>query len=73
MMEESQVKNMKIKILEDVKNENKYLKKALYSIKKELNDEKKKNEDIINKYNNIVENNSNYEEIINKLKTNITE
>ena len=35
--------------------------------------QKKKNEDIFNKYNNIKENNNNYEEIINELNENLNE
>ena len=58
---------MKLKILEEAKNENKELKNKINSINKEMNDYIKNNEDIKNKYYNIVETNKTLVGNINEL------
>ena len=61
------IRNMKIKILEEAKNENKELKSKINAINKEMNDYIKNNEDIKNKYYNIVETNKTLVGNINEL------
>ena len=71
ILKELEIKNMKIKILEEEKNESKNLKTKINLLNQQINDVTKKNEEINNKYNRIKESNIEYENSINDLKNNL--